>query len=85
MDGTYTHYFTIKIKQMWVNIPFPWMVYGIGNWKIRVYFMRGGSTCAQDPSVYGIFKDLYGTDALYVTTDRRYVQKIAGIKVPAWK
>ncbi len=28
---------------------------------------------AQDPSVYGIFKDLYGTDALYVTTDRRYV------------
>ena len=61
------------------------MVYGIGNWKIRVYFMRGGSTCAQDPSVYGIFKDLYGTDALYVTTDRRYVQKIAGIKVPAWK
>ena len=38
----------------------------------------------QDPSVYGIFKDLYGTDALYVTTDRAHFKAPEDSRFPAW-
>eukprot|EP00435_Cladocopium_sp_Y103_P075240 s59_g55.t1 len=38
----------------------------------------------QEPRVHGVFADLYGTEALYVTTDRAHFKAPEDSKFPAW-